>query len=245
MKKTSLFLLILLSESAFSQKTLAKYPDGQFPYKGGSIQLFSDMQDYFLKSGSKPCDKNEIYFVSLKIDENGKPALIKKKSDESVIEKNKCAFTLAVKSLGSLKNWQPAEQDGKTISAYFDFLFQPKDFFENYKPDYDIAKSYESAAIPGGIKAFRKEVRESLINYLDWESYNPKGTFIISFAVDTDGDITNVDIEPKVENNKILLEDIKFALKKIKGKWIPAKTNGVPVRSWFRMPFNFKSSERD
>ncbi|MGN7707809.1 hypothetical protein [Chryseobacterium sp. 22543] len=243
MKKIILFLFTLYFGSSFSQKTLAKYPEGQFPYKGGTIQLSSEMQDYFLKSGSKSCDKNEMYFVSLKIDENGKPALIKKKSDESIIEKNKCAFTLVVKSLGSLKNWQPAEQDGKTIPAYFDFLFQPKDFFENYKPDYDIIKAYQSAAIPGGMKAFRKDVLESLYNYLDWESYNPKGTFIISFAIDENGDIVNVDLEPKVENNKILLEDVKFALKKIKGKWSPAKTKGVPVSSWFRMPINFNSRE--
>ncbi|MBO9691222.1 hypothetical protein [Chryseobacterium sp.] len=243
MKKTTLLLFMLFFESAFSQKTLAKYPDGQFPYQGGSLQLFSDMQNYFLKSGSKPCDKNEMYFVSLKIDENGKPALVKKKSDDPIIEKNKCAFSLAVKSLGSLKNWQPAEQNGQKVAAYFDFLFQPKDFFENYKPDYDIVKSYQSASMPGGMKAFRKDVLESLSNYLDWESYNPKGTFLISFAIDENGDITNVDLEPKVENNKILLEDVKFALKKIKGKWSPAKTNGTSVKSWFRMPINFNSRE--
>ncbi len=241
MKKTTLFLFVLFFESAFSQKTLAKYPDGQFPYQGGSLQLFSEMQNYFLKSGSTPCDKNEMYFVSLKIDENGKPSLIKKKSDEKSIEKNKCAFNLAVKSLGSLKNWQPAEQDGKKVAAYFDFPFQPNNFFDNYKSDYDIAKAYQSAAIPGGVGAFRRDARESLRNYLDWDSYSPQGTFIISFAIDTDGEITNVDIEPKVENNKVLLEDIKFALKKIKGKWTPAKTNGVPVRSWFRIPINFNT----
>ena len=95
----------------------------------------------------------------------------------------------------------------------------------------------------GGMKAFRKEVVESLNNYLDWETYNPKGTFLISFSIDENGDITNVDIEPKVENNKILLEDVKFALKKNKRKWSPAKKNGTPVKSWFRMPINFNSRE--
>ncbi|RQO40466.1 hypothetical protein DBR39_05840 [Chryseobacterium sp. KBW03] len=245
MKKTTLFLLILLSESAFSQKTLAKYPDGQFPYKGGPTQMSSEMQDYFLKSGTKPCDKNEIYYVTLKIDENGKPSLIKKKSDESAIERNKCAFNLAVKSLGSLKNWQPAEEQGEKVNAYFDFPFLPEDFFENYKSDYDISKIYQPAELPDGLRELRKEIHKKLEDNIDPESYNPKGKFIISFIIDTDGNISNVDVEPKIENSEKFFEDIKSIMKRIKVKWNPGKIKGIPIRSKFRMPFNFKSSERD
>ncbi|WP_300685914.1 energy transducer TonB [Chryseobacterium sp.] len=205
--------------------------------------MFSEIQDYFLKSGSKPCEKTEIYFINLKIDEDGKPALIKKKGDEDIIAKNKCAFDLAVKSLGNLKKWQPAEVKGKKIAAYFNFPFVPKDFFENYKSDYDINKAYQSAPLPGGMGAFRKEMKKSLQDYLDTDSYQPKGRFLVSFAVDIDGTITDIDIEPKVENYETFLEGVKFAMKKIKGKWTPAKRKGEPVKSWYRIPIDFNSTD--
>ncbi|MEJ5048807.1 hypothetical protein WH221_03165 [Chryseobacterium culicis] len=245
MKKIILFLFTLYFGSAFSQKTLAKYPEGQFPYKEGPIQMAADMQNYFLTTGTKPCDKNEMYFVTLKIDNTGKPSLVKKKSDENAIERNKCAFNLAVKSLGSLKNWQPAEEQGEKVTAYFDFPFLTEDFFENYKSDYDISKIYQPAELPGGVKELRKEIHKKLEGYLDSESYNPKGKFIISFIIDADGSISTVDIEPKVDNSEQFFEDIKFILKKIKVKWNPGKIKGQSIKSKFRMPFNFKSADLD
>ncbi|MGA9212718.1 hypothetical protein, partial [Kaistella sp.] len=183
MKKIVSLFLILIFESIFSQKILSKYPEGQDAYKGGSNQMFAEMQGFFSKSGAKPCEKNEIYFVTLKIDETGKPFLIKKKSDDLNIEKNKCAFDLVVQSLGSLKNWQSAEENGNKVTAYLDFPFLPNDFFGNYKSDYDISKVYQSSEIPGGMGAFRKEIYKNLEAYLDYDSYKPKGKFIVFFEV--------------------------------------------------------------
>lgn len=146
---------------------------------------------------------------------------------------------MAVKSLGSLKNWQSAEENGKKVNAYFDFPFFPKDFFENFKSDYDITKVFKSPELPGGVNAFRKEVHKNLEGYLDWDAYKPKGKFIVFFEIDTDGKISNIEIEPKVANSETFFEDIKFAIKKVKGKWMPAKINGTPVKYKFRMPLNF------
>ncbi|MFZ4928547.1 energy transducer TonB [Chryseobacterium sp. Mn2064] len=245
MKKITLFLSMLCFESAFSQKTLAQYPDGQSPYKGGTVKMASDIQDYFLKSGAKPCDKDEMYFVALKIDENGKPSLVKKKSDDSRIEKNKCAFNLAVKSLGNLKDWQPAEENGEKVIAYYDFPFFPQDFFQNYRSDYDLSKLYQYPMLTGGMSELRKEIKKELENYQDTESYKAKGKFIISFIIDPEGAISDVDIEPKVENSDRFFEDIKSAIKKIKPKWSPAKIKGKPVSTKFRMPFNFATRNLD
>jgi len=243
MRKTALFLFALCFGSVFSQKTLSKYPEGQFPYKEGPVQMSADMQNYFLKSGAKPCDKNEMYFVTLKIDNIGKPSLVKKKSDDAIIEKNKCAFDLAIKSIGSLKNWHPAEENGEKAIAYFDFPFFPQDFFENYKPDYDLSKLYQYPDLPGGSHELRKEIHKKLEGYLDPTSYSANGKFIISFTIDTDGSISTVDIEPKIDNSEQFFEDIKFILKKIKVKWNPGKIKGQPIKSKFRMPFNFKSRD--
>lgn len=239
MKNTITLFLILIFQSIFSQKILPQYPEGQSAYKGGSNQMFAEMQDYFLKSGVKPCAKDEIYLVTLKIDETGKPFLIKKKSDDVNIEKNKCAFDLVVKSLGTLKNWQSAEENGKRVTAYLDFPFLPNDFFENYKSDYDISNVYQSPELPGGMGAFRKEIYKNLTAYLDFDSYKPKGKFIVFFEVNTDGKISNIDIEPKIANSDQFFDDIKFVIKKVKGKFTPAKLKGVPIKSKFRLPLNF------
>lgn len=78
MKRITTILFILIFGIVFSQKILSKYPEGQFAYKDGSNQMFTEMQNFFVKSGLKPCEKNEMYWVTLKIDETGKPFLIKK-----------------------------------------------------------------------------------------------------------------------------------------------------------------------
>ncbi len=55
--------------------------------------------------------------------------------------------------------------------------------------------------------------------------------------------MVNIDIEPKVKNSELLFEDIKFGLKRIKGKWEPAKIKGIPVKSKFRFPLNFDGDD--
>ncbi|MDO5616692.1 MAG: hypothetical protein Q4G16_10910 [Cruoricaptor ignavus] len=239
MNRIFILFAIFIFQCFPSQKTLSEYPDGQSPYKGGSEQMFSEMQGYFSKIGQNPCDEKQRYWVVLKIDDTGKPFLVKRKSDEANIEKNKCAFDLAVKALGSLKNWQPAERKGKKISAYFDFPFIPADFFENYKSGYDIIKTVEPPVFIGGEDVFMREIRKNITGYLDWYSYIPEGKFIIFFEIGTDGRMSNIDIEPKLPNSKTFYEDMKFAIRKVKGKWSPAKIGGIPIKSKYRLSLDF------
>jgi protein TonB len=61
----------------------------------------------------------------------------------------------------------------------------------------------------------------------------------VSFVVETDGTIT--DIKAMGDNSKFNEEVVK-AVGAVKTKWTPAKVNGQPVRTRFRMPvtMNFR-----
>ncbi|RQP11925.1 MAG: hypothetical protein EAS48_05875 [Chryseobacterium sp.] len=238
MKKIAGLFLLLCFETLFSQNVLPDFPDGQSPYKGGTGQMLVEMQDYFRKSGLHACEKNEAYMVNLKIDETGRPALIKRKGDE---QKNNCAFDLAVKSLGSLRNWQPAEEKGKKVVAYFSFPFMPQDFFDNFKTGYDIPQIYRAAEVEGGKEAYRKEIIKNLHGYIDWDLYLPNGKFIVTFDITSNGKVENMEIEPKVQNSKDFFDNIKFAVKRVNSKWTPAKIKGIPIDTRVRLSLNFIS----
>jgi hypothetical protein len=41
----------------------------------------------------------------------------------------------------------------------------------------------------------------------------------------------NLDVLPKVKNSEMFIEDMEFAIKKVKKKWKPAMKDGQPVIS--------------
>lgn len=237
----TLFFFLLVFKTLLAQKTYYDYPPGQTAYIGGNVQMFKEIQDFLIKNNLSECEnKKEMYWVTLRIDENSKPALIRKKRDIEKAEQNKCAYNLAVKALGSLKNWQAAQIKGENVEAYFDFPFVPNNFFGNYKEGYDTNTMISRPSFsPNGIYSFREEILKNLYAYIDFASYQVKGKFIVFFIIDKDGSTKVLDIEPKVKNGEQLIEDIKFAFKKIKQKWEPAKINGEPVQFSIRMPINF------
>ncbi len=82
MKRIIILSLIILSKFVFSQNIIPNYPEEQNPYKNGNIELFKDINTWLVENNEKPCEKNEFYWVTLRINENGKPFLIRNKSDQ-------------------------------------------------------------------------------------------------------------------------------------------------------------------
>jgi hypothetical protein len=242
MKKTIITLLLFLCQIILAQKNnFYNYPIDQEAYLGGNVELFKDIQDFLVKNNLSKCENSkEMYWVTLRIDENSKLALIRKKADIEKAQKNKCAYDLIVKALGGLKKWKAAEIKGEKVTAYFDFPFVPAHFFENYKEGYDT-KSYINRPFfaPNGIDSFREDILKNLNGHLDFELYKVSGRFTVFFTIETDGSTKVSDIEPKVANSEGLLEDMKFAFKQIKQKWQPATVNGVPVQTNSRVSINF------
>lgn len=96
------------------------------------------------------------------------------------------------------------------------------------------------AYFPNGNEAFSKNVEDAII--LDSVKIKKNENIlkaILSFTVEKDGNITETQI---IGSNKSFNNSIEKAIKRIKGKWIPAKLNGNVVRSKLQIPItiNFK-----
>lgn len=103
----------------------------------------------------------------------------------------------------------------------------------------------QKAEFPGGDEAFRKQFMEMLYAYVDTQSYsiNGKVTFVINIS--PDGKMNRLDILPKIRNSEMFVDDVKYAMKKIKGKWKPAMKDNTPVDSKMIVKVNFSTHGYD
>lgn len=81
--------------------------------------------------------------------------------------------------------------------------------------------------------------------YIDVALYAIQGQVTFLFNINSKGKIDKVDILPRFRNDETFIDDMKFALKKVKGKWTPATKNGVPVDSKLIMKINFQNNVYD
>ncbi|MCW3160853.1 energy transducer TonB [Chryseobacterium oryctis] len=102
-----------------------------------------------------------------------------------------------------------------------------------------------NAEFPGGDDAFTKEFLRMVHAYIDLRKYAVNGQFVFVFDVNTDGKIGNLDVLPKVKNSEMFIEDMDFAIRKVKKKWKPAIKDGNPVISKKVIKINFTSDHFD
>ncbi|SDL51813.1 energy transducer TonB [Chryseobacterium taihuense] len=81
--------------------------------------------------------------------------------------------------------------------------------------------------------------------YIDLGLYAVNGTFVFTFDVDENGKVINLEVLPKVKNSDMFIEDMQFAIKKVRKKWKPAVRNGKPVLSQKIISINFTSDHFD
>ncbi|UQB67705.1 energy transducer TonB [Epilithonimonas zeae] len=101
------------------------------------------------------------------------------------------------------------------------------------------------AEFPGGQEAFRKEFMKMVHAYVDITAYAVNGKFSFIITIDEKGKMSEMKIYPKVRNDEEFKQDMNFAMKRIKKKWKPAITNGVPVSSNIIFDINFTSEHSD
>ena len=106
----------------------------------------------------------------------------------------------------------------------------PKKVVDNtIKTRVDVEANFED-----GIKAFRNKVVQNFdTSYFD--GLGDKVTTTITFVVEKDGSISEVKSNG---NNTEFNKEAEKTIRKIKGKWIPAKIDGEPVRSYFKFPIS-------
>lgn len=101
------------------------------------------------------------------------------------------------------------------------------------------------AEFPGGDDAFRKQFMDMLYAYVDTQSYAINGKVIFVINIAPDGKMNRLDILPKIKNSEIFVDDVKYAMKKIKGKWKPAMKDNTPVDSKVIVKVNFSTNTYD
>lgn len=114
-----------------------------------------------------------------------------------------------------------------------------------YRYQYQNDADFQKAEFPGGEDAFRKEFLKMVYAYIDVALYAIKGEVTFIFNVDPKGKVDKVDILPKFKDNEMFIDDMKFALKKVKGKWKPAVRNGEPVDYKTIMKIRFDNNTYD
>lgn len=103
----------------------------------------------------------------------------------------------------------------------------------------------QRAEFPGGDEAFRKQFMNMLHAYVDAESYAINGTVTFVINIDKTGKMDRLDVLPKIKNSEMFIDDVKYALKKVKGKWKPAMKDGVAVESKYIFKVNFTTGTYD
>lgn len=232
-----IYILLFIS-SLLDAQVLESYPKNQDFYIGGVEKFYQDFQNVLVEKQLKPCEnRNEIVVFSLIVYPDSTIKYVKE-MDESVLNANKCTFDLAKNTIKSLKDWIPAEVNGKKVPAIAKFIFYPNDFFENFSTNYNPEKHITPAEFPGGIKEFRKK----FFQRYDVRGFNYSNDFkiAISFMIDRNGNamVTNFDIP--IENQDYL-KMVMDAIEGIKTKWKPATYKGLPIESFFKFPLSVNS----
>ncbi len=106
-------------------------------------------------------------------------------------------------------------------------------------------ENYQKAEFPGGDEAFQKEFMNMVHAYIDIALYTIQGQVTFILNIDTKGKINQIEVLPKFKDNEMFIDDMKYAAKKVKGKWKPAIRNGIPVDSKFVMKVNFNNNAYD
>ncbi|NML68731.1 hypothetical protein HHL23_02825 [Chryseobacterium sp. RP-3-3] len=117
--------------------------------------------------------------------------------------------------------------------------------FSQQAPQTEVTSYTQKAEFPGGDEAFRKQFMDMLHAYVDAQSYaiNGKVTFVINIA--PNGKMDRLDILPKIKNSEMFVDDVKYAMQKIKGKWKPAMKDNTPVDSKMIVKVNFSTHGYD
>lgn len=118
-------------------------------------------------------------------------------------------------------------------------------YAQESQPQNGNVTTSRNAEFPGGDDAFTQEFLQMVHAYLDLDKYAVNGKFVFVFDVNADGRIGNLDVLPKVKNSEMFIDDMRFAIKKVKKKWKPALKDGVPIISKKIIKINFTSDHFD
>lgn len=109
---------------------------------------------------------------------------------------------------------------------------------EKPKPKEEPEKVFEAVEQPA---AFKGNVNKWLSSHISYpqtaQDNNVQGKVVVRFIVEKDGSVSGVTVLKSVDRD---LDKEAVRVVKSMPKWQPGKNNGVPVRSYFTLPINFR-----
>lgn len=100
---------------------------------------------------------------------------------------------------------------------------------------------FSSVKYATGEADFLINLRKRINQSINTDLYAADGNFYIDITINRLGTITDIVSGPTIPNTRYLYEDLKSAVKKVKGKWIPATCDGIAVDSKVRIKLAFDS----
>jgi protein TonB len=118
------------------------------------------------------------------------------------------------------------------------FLAQKDETTENINMFVD-----EDAYFPGGYSGLMQFISNNYIypNYAKEKQL--EGKFFVKFAVNTDGSVSHVSIDQKMNPPCRICEDEGIRVVKLMSGWTPAKIDDKNVASWYIIPISLSASK--
>ncbi len=137
-----------------------------------------------------------------------------------------------------------AGQEGKVVKDAKKGDAFSKEFHKPHKPEgsrvYTVAE--ENPEYPGGDKARIAYLQKNIIYPEEARKKGIEGTVYITFVIELDGSITNVQVLRGIGGG---LDEIALEVVKNMPAWKPGKVKGEPVPVQFNMPIKFKLSDSE
>lgn len=158
------------------------------------------------------------------------------------------SFSLLISSFALAQNNNDVEESMDNLQFVDNSLssvaYNVRGIYQIKDNSCDPAK-FKSLRYPGGSDAYIKELKEKLMENVNWKTYVINGLFFVKMDVTKDGVLSKLEAGPKVPNSEAFLTDLKEAAKKVNKTWVPAKCNGNPIDSQAMLKIDFSSMSYD
>ena len=143
----------------------------------------------------------------------------------------------ALRVVNAMPKWKPGMENGQPVRARF---FVPISFKSQQSAEAkeEVSEFLEDMPeFPGGGKAMMQWIAQNIQYPKEAAKANIEGSVIVSFLVEKDGSISNVEVIKSVHE---LLDKEALRVVNAMPKWKPGMEKGQPVRARFHIPVIFK-----
>ena len=146
-------------------------------------------------------------------------------------------FLFAQEDLEQSRDGLVYEESGRAL--LFVNVIEPFAHFNDN--DCEVGANFQPASFPSGNQQYKNELERYILGYIDRERYALRGPFYLTLDLGAEGNIREIILGPKVQNSEYFFNDMRFVVKRIKEKWIPAKCGNDNTDSLVRIRINFNS----